>query len=75
LKRIDFAFVDFKLGIEADSYRHHSSLTDWSRDHERNQQLVALGWLILPITYDQMVNDPSGVADLIRRTLDQRRAG
>jgi very-short-patch-repair endonuclease len=75
LKRIDFAFVDFKLGIEADSYRHHSSLTDWSRDHERDQQLVALGWLILPITYDQMVNDPSGVADLIRRTLDQRRAG
>jgi hypothetical protein len=27
LKRIDFAFVDVKLGIEADSYRHHSSLT------------------------------------------------
>jgi very-short-patch-repair endonuclease len=75
LKRIDFAFVDFKLGIEADSYRHHSSLTDWSRDHERNQQLVALGWLVLPITYDQMVSDPSGVADLIRRTLDQRRGG
>ena len=75
LKRIDFAFVDIRLGIEADSYRHHSSLTDWSRDHERNQELVALGWQILPITYDQMVRDPAGVADLIRRTLDQRRAG
>jgi very-short-patch-repair endonuclease len=75
LKRIDFAFVDFRLGIEADSYRHHSSLTDWSRDHERNQELVALGWQILPITYDQMVRNPAGVADLIRRTLSQRRAG
>jgi hypothetical protein len=75
LKRIDFAFVDFKLGIEADSYRHHSSLTDWSRDHERNNQLIALGWVILPITYDQMMKDPAGVATLIRRTLAERRAG
>jgi very-short-patch-repair endonuclease len=69
LRRIDFAFAAYKLGIEADSYRHHSSLTDWSRDHERNQELIALGWQILPITYDQMVRDPAGVADLIRRTL------
>jgi very-short-patch-repair endonuclease len=75
LKRIDFAFVDCKLAIEADSYRHHSSLSDWSRDHERNQQLIALGWQILSITYDQMMRDPEGVADLIRRALKERRAG
>lgn len=75
LKRVDFAYVDFKLGIEADSYRYHSNLKDWSRNHERNQQLMALGWMILPITYEQMMSDPAGVAELVRRTIEARRAG
>lgn len=52
-----------------------AGLTDWSRDHERNQQLIALGWQILPITYDQMMKDPEGVVDVIRRAPEERRAG
>jgi hypothetical protein len=31
--------------------------------------------MILPITYEQMMSDPAGVAELIRRTLAQRKAG
>src|SRR5205085_205684 len=28
--RLDFAFVEAKLAVEADSYRYHSTLGDWS---------------------------------------------
>jgi hypothetical protein len=68
--RIDFAFPDALLAVEADSYRHHSSLSDWSRDRARNNELVALGWRILPITYRDMKTRPAAVADQIARALD-----
>jgi hypothetical protein len=67
--RIDFAFPDALLAVEADSYRHHSSLGDWSRDRARNNQLVALGWRVLPVTYREMRLNPEGVADQIREAL------
>ena len=68
--RIDFAFPDARLALEADSYRHHSSPSDWSRDRARNGELVALGWRVLPVTYREMKMDPAGVADRIGRALE-----
>jgi len=32
----DVAFVEERVAFEADSYRHHSSLTAWAADHTRN---------------------------------------
>lgn len=34
---LDYAYPDDLLALEADSYRHHSSRTDWGRDHIRNR--------------------------------------
>ena len=67
--RIDFVFPDALLAVKADSYRHHSSLRDWSRDRARNSELVTLGWRVLPVTYREMKVNPEGVADQIRRAL------
>jgi len=36
--------------MEADSYLWHASLADWQRDRARNNELIALGWSILPLT-------------------------
>ncbi|HYR63338.1 MAG TPA: DUF559 domain-containing protein [Actinomycetota bacterium] len=66
---IDFAYPEARLAIEVDSHRHHSSRKDWAGDRARNGELVALGWRILHITYEELVADPAAVADRIRRAL------
>jgi very-short-patch-repair endonuclease len=67
--RVDFAYPEAMLAIEADSYRHHSSLTDWSRDHVRNNGLMSLGWRVLPVTHQDLTVRPALIADQIARLL------
>jgi len=68
---LDFAYPEVKLGLEADSYRHHSSRIDWGRDHTRNRLLTAVGWRILPVTWDDLVSDSAGLLLVIARGLRQ----
>jgi len=67
---LDAAYVGPRLAIEADSYRHHSSRTDWSRDRTRHNELVAMGWRVLPVTYHDLEENPAGVAHQVGRCLD-----
>ncbi len=69
---LDVAYPEVKLGIEADSYRHHSSRTDWGRDRTRNRMLTAIGWRILPVTWDDLVPDPTEVLTVIARGLHEK---
>ncbi|HEV3497359.1 MAG TPA: DUF559 domain-containing protein, partial [Actinomycetes bacterium] len=64
---LDFAWPELRLGVEANSYRHHARRLDWSRDHTRNNLLTAVGWRILPVTWDDMVERPDELVDLLRR--------
>ena len=68
---LDFAYPEAMLGIEADSYRHHSSRTDWRRDRTRNNLLVGLGWRILPVTWDDLVPDPTDLLALVAGSLNR----
>lgn len=68
----DLAFVQQRVAFEADSYRHHSTLTAWAADHTRNNHLMAEGWTVIPVTWDQVENDPQGVIDLIVRVVSSR---
>lgn len=63
--RLDFAYPPIRLGIEADSYRHHSSRTDWSADHTRRNAVAALGWRILPVTWEDVMQRPDWVLALV----------
>ncbi len=66
---LDFAYPHARLAIEADSYRYHSSLRDWSLDRIRNNELVAIGWRILPITFHELSTKPEIVIDHVVRAL------
>jgi very-short-patch-repair endonuclease len=70
--RVDFAYPEALLAIEADSYHHHSSLTAWSRDRIRNNELIAMGWRVLPVTFHDLRTDPTAVADQVSRSLRVR---
>ena len=71
---LDFAYPDVLLAIEADSYLWHASLADWQRDRARNNELVALGWSILPTTWDLVTRSPAEAARQVRSARESRLA-
>jgi very-short-patch-repair endonuclease len=52
--RVDVVFPDAKLALEVQSYRHHSSRTDWAHDQTRSAGLVAAGWRVFPVTKESL---------------------
>lgn len=69
LARLDFAYPAEKLGIEADGFRFHSGPEDFQRDRERSNVLTLMGWRILRVTWDDLVNRPGKVIEHIRISL------
>jgi very-short-patch-repair endonuclease len=72
---LDFAYPEVKLAIEADSYLWHASREAWERDRERNNELVALGWSFLPLTWSVVRYRPAEAARQVQDSLETRRAG
>jgi very-short-patch-repair endonuclease len=68
-RRLDFAYPERRLAIEADSYRHHGGPAGWARDHVRNRDLVAAGWRVLPATWDDLA-DPARLLAAVHRALN-----
>jgi very-short-patch-repair endonuclease len=66
---LDFAWPELLLAVEADSYRHHASRRDWTRDHVRNNTVIALGWRILPVTWEQLTQASDELVALLLRAL------
>jgi hypothetical protein len=67
--RVDAAYPDRLVAIEADGYAWHSSPDAFQRDRERQNQLVQLGWTILRFTHHDLVRRHRHVADVISSVL------
>lgn len=50
MRRVDFAYPEIKLAIEADSVRHHTGREAVQRDVEQRRELISLGWTVVVIT-------------------------
>lgn len=61
---IDFAWPQVKLGLEADSWEHHSKRGDWIHDRRRRNRMTSVGWHILHGTWDDTKN-PENLARYI----------
>ncbi|GAB2640834.1 type IV toxin-antitoxin system AbiEi family antitoxin domain-containing protein [Gordonia jinhuaensis] len=73
--RVDLLVGD-SLVIEIDSRAHHTSSHDYEADRERDRKLIAMGYVVLRISYNQVVHDwpavESAIDDLIRRRAHRR---
>lgn len=67
-RRIDFAYPELVLGIEANSVQAHAAKEDVQRNAEKANDLV--DWWILYFTYDDVHGNPAEVA---RRIEDARQ--
>lgn len=70
--RLDFAYPDRMIAIEADSYGSHGDLEKFDSDRSRDAEAQALGWVVLRFTWAQIRFRPDWVLDMIRTPLALR---
>jgi very-short-patch-repair endonuclease len=69
--RLDGAFPDIQLGVEADSETYHASVEYIERDRYRDSQLATQGWTLLRFTENELKERQDEVQSLIMRTIQQ----
>ncbi len=73
-RRMDFAYVEAMINLEADGYEHHGGNYErWEDDLERDAALTAAGWKVLRFSKTAITRRPAKLARNIAATLDQRR--
>ena len=70
--RVDFAYPEAKLAIEAHSYKHHEGRRAWLRDMRRDRALRALGWEIIYVTDEDLRLRRDEMIEHIRQLLRKR---
>jgi hypothetical protein len=52
--RLDAAWPDRQIGIEADSFKYHGKRKRWIRDLDRRNRLLAIGWRLIHVTKEDL---------------------
>jgi len=72
--RIDIAFPEHLVCVEADGYRFHGlSRTGWQRDRDKRNLLALAGWTILAFSAKDILQDPRRCAEQVGEALSARR--
>ena len=61
--RVDCVWRAERLVVELDSERHHGSRSARERDRKRDNRLVAAGWRVIRITWDDLRDRPDAVVE------------
>ena len=71
--RVDFLFREEQVVVEVDGFEYHADRAHFSRDRERLNALVALGFQVLRFGWSAIVEGPEAVVGLVRRVLGRAR--
>lgn len=71
IARVDLAWPDEKLAIEADSIRHHFDHRTFQRDRTKRNELQLLGWDVLAFTWQDYVHRGAWILSTVRQALQQ----
>ena len=74
LARADFAWPEAMLMLECDGQRWHDPDDARDRDRRRDNEAARLGWRVLRVTWDDVVNRPAYVVALVRDALTAQLA-
>jgi very-short-patch-repair endonuclease len=67
--RLDAAWPDRRLGVEADSFKYHGERRRWKRDLARRNRLVGAGWRLIHLTKEDLTRNRSRTVALLQREL------
>ncbi len=70
--RVDLAYPDQRVVIELDGRKWHDRSDRFEGDRLRDQLAMSYGWIVVRITWRQLVDDPRGVARRLRAILSNR---
>jgi hypothetical protein len=70
--RVDYAYPDAKVILEADGRRWHQRIADLKRDRARDNEAARAGWLTLRFMYEELESDPDDIAATVRDVLADR---
>jgi len=73
--RVDLAYPQWRLIIELDGRKWHDRSDRFEHDRLRDQLAMAAGWVVVRITWRQLQDDPFGVAQRLRATVQTRTVG
>lgn len=71
--RLDFAWPQQRVGIEADGFRWHSDFEQWQRDARKHNLLQEMDWRIVRVTDRSLRTNPEGLPRQITALLGQTR--
>ena len=64
--RADLVYRELRVVIEYEGDQHRTDVQQWNRDIERQEQLVAAGWVVVRITAERMRRPRSVVARVLQ---------
>jgi hypothetical protein len=64
--RADLVYIGLKVILEYEGDQHRTDVRQWNRDIERQEQLVAEGWIVVRITAERMSRPRSVVARVLQ---------
>jgi very-short-patch-repair endonuclease len=70
---VDFIWRERRLIVETDGYRYHRGRAAFEEDRARDLRLRALGYEVIRLTYRQVVDEPGGIASILRTALAEPR--
>ena len=70
--RIDFAWPELLVAVEAEGFEWHGSRARWKADRIRVAALERLGWRVLIVTWDDVTMRPRETLDRIAMALTER---
>jgi hypothetical protein len=70
--RVDFAWPDVRLVVEADGFAFHADRRRYRDDRRRSNALVLAGWRLLRFSWEDVVQQPEQVVAVVREALVQR---
>ena len=71
---VDFVWPPERVVVETDGWAAHGHRAAFERDHARDADLAARGWLVLRFTWRQVYDAPARVVAQLAQTLASRRS-
>jgi very-short-patch-repair endonuclease len=72
--RVDFLFRAERLIVEVDGYRYHGTRHRFVRDRRRAAAIVAMGYVIFPVSWHDLVGAPAATMRALADALAARRS-